>query len=354
MKTKSVKLRMLIILQTLFKYSDAKHRLNSPKLNKFLSPYGLDCTSFAVSDSVRAFKEFGIDVRREGSWEKQGLWIETRPLSEEKLRQFSFAVSTNPYLNKEQANELLDALKPFVTVYQEPLLQSFVANGDREGVGQSVFDSYTAVYEAIRLNRRILFSVRRLRYNKETGEVFETQEHPVLFTPKCLYQTWRSVYAVGYNHNLGRVVAVDLRSMVNAHLSTKHTDPAAEKVQAILDSIDPKDYIPEDRQQIIYKGPVVIRCRGKYLEEVVQRFGLPTDPVAKDARSRCTYRRDNAEIWTDTMDWLARVPGRDVRIKGPEQLCKTVREYYIELSETLLDARLLDASSLTRRKGEEK
>ena len=125
-KPKSMKLRTLVTLHALFKHSDATHRMNSIKLNDFLRPYNLDCTSRVLNDTVRVLREFGVDVRNKGVWENQGIWIQDRPLPDAELNQLIFAVTTNPHLSKSQATEILQNLQPFVTVYQEHLLQGFV------------------------------------------------------------------------------------------------------------------------------------------------------------------------------------------------------------------------------------
>lgn len=63
MKPKSGKLRFLLILQTLFKYTDKDHRLNMVKLNEYLRPYNLDGESKILQDAVTALREFGFDVK---------------------------------------------------------------------------------------------------------------------------------------------------------------------------------------------------------------------------------------------------------------------------------------------------
>ena len=126
-KPKSLKLRTLVTLHALWKHSDANHRMNTVKLNEHLRPYNVGCTTSRVlNDTVRILREWGMDVRSKGVWENQGIWIENRPLPDHELSRLIFAVTTNPHLSKDQASDILQSLKPFVTVYQEHLLQGRV------------------------------------------------------------------------------------------------------------------------------------------------------------------------------------------------------------------------------------
>lgn len=340
MKAKSMKLRFLVTLHALFKHSDKDHRMNSLKLNEHLRPFGLDCTSRVLNDTVSVLREFGFDVRNKGQWDNQGVWIENRPLPDDALHGLIFSVSTNPFLSREQANEILSALRPLVTVYQEPMLESNVDTLGREPVTNNIFSDYVTISEAIRQERRVLYTVSRVRYDKETGEVYSVNEWDTLFTPKHLCQTDERLYMVGYNNTDRRIEAVDLRCVHDVRFSFKHNDPNIEKVRKTLENIDPKDYIPEKRRQLIYKGPAIFRCRGQYLEELVSMFGAPDGGVDKDARCRAVFRVDEAEIWPETLAWLSSVPGHGIRIKGPEGLTEAVRAYFEDEAKVLLDPSL--------------
>ena len=341
MKQKSMKLRFLVTLHALLKYSDEDHRLNGVKLNEYLRPYGLDCSSRVLNDTVAVLRDFGLDVRNKGVWDNQGVWIEDRPLPDETLKQLIFAVSTNPYIPQEQAQAILGSLSPFVTVYQEPMLKCGVETADDDWAGAHIIDAYNVIQKAIHENRRVLYTVTNVRYNKETGEVYEEDEWETLFTPKCVYQTKESIYMVGYNHPDRKVEAVDIRSVTGVRMAFKHNYAEKDNIRKKLSKINPAEYIPETRRQVIYKGPAVIRCRGQYLPEVVRMFGSPSEPVKKDARCRSTVIYSDAEITSETIFRIAEVPGRGIRLKGPGGLTEAVRAYFEGAANELLDARLV-------------
>lgn len=338
MKAKSMKLRFLVVLRALYKYTDKDHRMNAPRLNEYLRPFGLELGGGrSLGDTVRVLREFGVDVRSKGEWDHQGIWIEDRPLPDDALNALIFAVSTNPHISNDQATEILGSLRPLVTVYQEPMLSSNVVTSRESDGYPEFYHAYVTVSEAIRLKRRLRFTVKHVRYNKETGEVYEEKEWATLFTPKCLYQTETRTYVVGYDHPDRKVKAFDLGEIFEVRFAFKHKDPKNERIQGILADIDPRDYIPEARRTLIYKGPASFYCRGQFVEELCWQFGQPAGPVEKDARSRCKYSLSEVEIWPETLVWLSQAPENGIRILGPDSLVEAVRGYYSQTSSALLD-----------------
>ncbi len=341
MKAKSMKLRFLVTLHALFKHTDKEHRINRTKLNAHLKPFGLECsTGRSLNDTLAVLQDFGFDVRYTGAFENQGFWLQDRPLSDEALDSLVFAVSTNPFLSSEQASEILGSLKPLVTVYQEPMLESTVETCDTEWVDDAFFRAYTVVCEAIRQERRVSYTIYRVRYDKETGEVHEVEEWPTLFSPKCIYRAKQRLYMVGYNHTDRRNQAVDLREVADIKLAFKHRTPDEASMKDRLAKMVPEQYVPEARKTVIYKGPAVFRCRGQFVEELYRTFGSPDGAVEKDARCRSTYKVQDAEITAETLLWLSQVPGNGIRIAGPEELRSAVRDYYSKTVDILMDTRL--------------
>lgn len=340
MKAKSVKLRMLITLEALFKHSDKNHRISSTKLNEYLRPYGLECTRRVLADTIAAMRDFGLDVRCMGTWDQRGAWLESRPISDATLRQLVFAVSTNPYLSEDQARESLDALKPFLTVYQEAMLNCKVENRNHFAIRENVFRAYTTACEALDLNRRIIYTVNQIGYDRKTGEVYSREQWKTLFTPKCLYQDGQEIYMVGYNHPDKHIEAVKLSDVVNVRIATKHSDPNGEIIQELLRDVDPRDHIPNGHRASIYRGPVIFKCRGQHLKELVDRYGMPDEPVKKNKAGHTTFILHDVEIGADTLIWLSQIPRHGIRIKGPQELIDAVSSHNAKVINTLLSPRL--------------
>ncbi len=335
-KPKSAKLRTLIALHTLYKYTDKEHRMNSLQLNEYLRPYGLECSNIFLSKLIRAMQEYGIDVYQSGSFEKRGVFVQDHPLSEEQLQKLIFAVTTNPHLSKDQATEILQGLKPFVTVYQEPLLRGTVET-DPIMVSEDLYQTYTIIQEAISSDRRIVFRVDRLKYDKLNQTVEKVQRIKMRFTPRYLFQKKGKLYMVGYNSTKQLFEAVDLKDITYISPAMQHTDPFEAHIDQFFSTSDSRELIPESKQTVIYEGNATFQCYGLYDMDLFRRFGAPAAPVIRDDRCRVTYHVPYASITTDDLNWLSQIPGYGVRIVGPEPLVEAARIYYTSAVSGLLD-----------------
>ena len=334
-KPKSLKLRTLVTLHALYKYSDENHRFNTTNLNEHLRPYGLECTSRVLGETARTLREFGLDVQHKGQWDNQGLWLNNRPLSDAALNRLVFAVSTNPHLSKSQATDILQSLAPLVTVYQEPLLCGTVDTEQAIEPDDTLYWVYSVIQEAITSRRRVRYTVDYTKYNVDNRAVEPQRQWSTLFTPKCFYQSNKAIYVVGYNHPDQRIEAVNLQNITDVKFAFKHNDPYAEATWQKLESVVAKNHVPGECDQVIYTGPITFCCKGQYAE-LYNRFGPPCGPVEKDRRCRTTYPVDKAEITTETLFWLERVPGLGIRVIGPDAAKTAIQTYYEGISRKLL------------------
>ena len=335
-KPKSMKLRTLITVHALLKYSDAKHRMNTLKLNKYLQPYGLDCTSRVLNDTVRVLREIGIDVRHKGEWDSQGVWIENRPFPGEELNKLIFAVNTNPHLTKDQATEILQGLKPFVTIYQEPQLQGLVETESRLEMVDKLYSIYAVINEAITTKRRIRYTTKYIKYNDGNCSVEETEQWSTLFTPKCIYQANGQLYMIGYNNTDRRTDAINLKDISSIKMAFKHKDPKAKLVNQWIDEIQPTDVVPGEKEQVLYTGPATFYCRGQYVSFLYHLFGAPKS-ISKDARCRTTYAVESVRITSETLLKLSQTSNNGIRIIGPQALTEAIMLYYNTCSKDLLN-----------------
>ena len=337
-KAKSTKLRDLITLRILFKETDKDHFINSTGLNERLKPYDLECDRRVLQNNVKALREFGFDIKSQGGGKNSGIWIGKRPLESLKLDKVIFAVSTNPYLSKEQSNEILNCLKPLVTVYDEEKLVSIIDTNPDLQADDTLYGVYSTISKAIINRRRVRYFTNHMKYRKETQSLASRISKEVLFTPKWIYHAKGELYMVGYNNTVEEPRAVALKSIVDIKIAPKMQKEVTEASLKILDNTIPEEYIPEDKEIVIYKGPVDFFCKNRHIEELYNRFGPPCKPIAVNSRHKATYSVSEAVVTTKTLFWMSGINGHEIRLKGPVKLIKSVRDYYAYLSSTLTKA----------------
>lgn len=222
-KQKSVKLRIFIALQALFKCTDERHGLNSVILNEFLKPYNLDCKNTFLRSTAEDLRTFGVDVQR-----KNGLWVKNHPFTEEKFQKLLFAVSTNPYLSKDEVTEILQNLKPFVTIYQEEYLEGAVdTNTETDG---TLYKTFYMLQKAIRTNKTVKYT---------TSVPGETKRRMFYkYSPKAFYHAVDGLYVTGYNHTLKKEQSVKLNAITAVKENTKETFEES-KYKRMLETFTP-------------------------------------------------------------------------------------------------------------------
>lgn len=326
-KPKSVKLRMLIILRTLFKYSDEKHPIYIQEINAHLRPYGLDCNRRVLNDAVETLKEFGIDVSYATPQYAGKAWI-TEPLfSDKDIGCFVFALTTNPHIPKAQAAEMLEKIKPFVTVYQEPLLCNKVESPKEKEEDGLLWEVFSTIQEACVSNRKIQYTTDSLRYNKDQTGIATRQSTPVRFTPKCFYRVDNELYLVGFRSSSLLPQVINLKDITSVKIQNK-PEHISEEQQAIPTSALLSEISIPQKNTILYQGPVIFRCRGGYLRSLFFRFGPPSNSIKKNRRSIVTYPIDDMTLTSKDLYWLSQIPGFGIRIIGPEPAVEAVTAYY--------------------------
>ena len=323
MKAKSMKLRFLVTLHALWKHSDEKHSMNSVKLNEYLKPYGLECTGRVLPDTIRAMKDFGINIQSKGEWEQYGVWIKDRPLEDEALKNLIFAVTTNPYITKAESERILSALVPLVTTYQEPLLKSSIERTTESRLDDSVCQKYIIIHEAILSGRRVRYRKLSFHYDFDAKELKIGNGRANLFTPKTIHQ-----------HDQ-KVEAVDLSLISEVKSTLNRTIQKVKETAQILAELDPVTCIKKDIHPFFYEGEIVFKCRGPYIRKLYHLFGPPSIPVRKNKHCHYTYTVSNGNITADILHDIASIKEHDIRIIGPKPLVDAIEEYYSTTSKIL-------------------
>ena len=334
-KARSPKLRTLITLHALFKYTDENHRLNSTKLNDFLRPYGLECNKKIIMDTAAKLNEAGIEVNLAGGGPYKGICLTNRPLPDHELRRLIYAIDTNPNISREQAQTLLDSLRPAVTVFQEPMLHTTVHSVLIGPLHPSLTQKYNLIHTIMTQNHRVCFSRVRLGVDKKKKTLTEKLIRAETLLPRYLIQRGNNTFVVGYNHTRQRIEAVNLKDMTNLQHAQYNNLPEVPGIIRELDKIDPYNYLPMASSSI-YEGPAVFYCAAKCLQALYDRFGTPCGPVERDERYRLTYPVSHVTIAPETLQWMGDIPGNGIRFIGPAGALEAVRANYQKTCNNLL------------------
>ena len=235
MKPKSVRMRFLKTIYALIKYTDKNHRTNLKDLNERFLPDEL-CykTNRSLAETIDVLREFGLDIKRSGRGRHDGIWNDCSLISNQDLYRLNFAITTNPYLSKEESQELLNALQPFTTVYQEPILTNFVDTRFINEERRELTDTFGTIAEAIHTGQCIRCQTTSLDASDDAWLPGQTTSPPFLFVPKCFSTGEDQICVTGYAVRKQKIVSICLQNLVAVKLMKAFNKQRLEIIHAIL------------------------------------------------------------------------------------------------------------------------
>lgn len=147
------------------------------------------------------------------------------------MQKIIFAVSTNPLLSKDEATDILQALKPVVTIYQEEELEGYIEKKHHTELNDRLFDICRTVRRAIRTNSRIRYTTDEIDSN--------IPPQYTLFTPTNIYQKDMCLYVAGYDHKKKTDMSVDLRKIIDIKIVKSKNKSKETKQTPTLDKFTP-------------------------------------------------------------------------------------------------------------------
>ena len=204
MSAKSHKIRLILVLYSLIKYSDKEHLLNGPKVNNILKKYNLEYKGQTLPSTMNLLCLMGFNIKEGGNRRSHGYWLDDYPFNEDTVSALNIAISTNPLISPKKSNELLSLITPFVSIYQEDLLEynHCIANNS------SIFDKCVLIHKAIVRNYNLRYS---LLCNSSEKEIFKPNK--IYFEDTLLYVEGVTENNKKININIQEICDVDIVNM---------------------------------------------------------------------------------------------------------------------------------------------
>ncbi len=234
MKMNSNKIRTVVALQVLYKYSDKNHRACAKKVNDFLKPYDLDCKNTFFRDTLKKLRYMGFNLKSESKTGSSGVWLENRPLQDRVLNNLVLSVCTNPLLSNTEVNEILSDLKQLITVYQEPVLNQTIVC-EHANNNPALCEVYSVTCKAINENMRVQYQFTA-----------ETLQKPCVYMPKCFVYRNGRIYLIGFDCRFQKPVAVDLSTASEARIMRIESKAKYEHALEVLSTVNLEEFIKEN------------------------------------------------------------------------------------------------------------
>lgn len=187
------KLRCLMILKILCKYSNPDHPLNVPKINSYLAEFSLESERKAIYRDIEILKNagFNIESTREGSYISDLLF----ELPELKL--LVDAVQSSSFITMKKTKEIIRKLTALTNDYDAVQLNRQLFLSKKKTENEKIFYLVDKLQQAISQNTEITF--KYFDYTVQKEKKYRRNSKQYVLLPYALIWENQQYYCIGYS-----------------------------------------------------------------------------------------------------------------------------------------------------------
>lgn len=307
------KMKLLLLLDFLSRYSDEEHPLSSAELCSMLQKKGVSCERKSVYRDIAVLNEYGVEVIRAHT-PKAGFFVSRREFELPEVRLLMDAVLAAPFITHKKTALLTQKLKGLLSCYQaECVSQQIYVEQRNKFENEEIYYSIDAINRAIAANRQISFhyyhrtiSGHKLKLNQ--GKEFTISPYALLWANDKYYL----VGNYGKYNNLSNYRLDRMKQAAVAQLESRHFS----EVSPYRDFFDTADYLRKTFN--MYNGEqeqVELRCTNDILEAVADKFGTDMEFCCHDENGFTV--RAKICVSDGLMEWILQYGGR-ITVQSPE------------------------------------
>ena len=196
MKNTNQKKRILILLQTLQKYSDENHPLKMSDLIQYCYDQGIHAERRSIYDDIRELKEAGYEILFTRI-PYQGYFLATQPFEMAELRLLSDAVQASNFVTEKKSRQLVNKLAQLTSVHQGHALTKQVYFFKHKFSNEEIFYTIDQFQQAIANHYAVCFQYFDITVNKQKKYRRQAREYHLI--PYALIWENQRYYCIGYD-----------------------------------------------------------------------------------------------------------------------------------------------------------
>ena len=166
MKTDTIRIRVLKVLEILKNNSDKEHPIPAADILDELSKYGIEAERKSVYKDIEALQEAGFDVVKTGT-PKKGYYLASNGFEMPEISLLTDAVQSAGFIPKKKTEQLVQKLQGLVSCHQAAELKSRVCIENRSKSGnEGIYKNIDLLNTAI--TRRLQVKIKYIK-NKLDG-----------------------------------------------------------------------------------------------------------------------------------------------------------------------------------------
>lgn len=315
---KNQKLKLLYLMDMLYKETDDVHGLTMPQILRRLEERGIKAERKSIYADLDVLRNFGLEISKY-SRQPVEYALGNRDFSLSELTLLVDAVQSCRFLSDGKSKQLVKGIRNMASTYDKHSLDKRVhVFGRPHSQSQSDFNMVDTIQEAMAARCKITFIY--YRYDAEKKRVARKDGAAHIVTPVSLVYSDGNYYLVGYSDadEAIRNYRVDRMGCVRQLVETVEKND-------VISAYDPDDVAKCAFGMYAGKREIVLlRAKAEVMNVIIDRFG-------KDVESKAVDNGEAALVTAPVMvspvffGWLAQM-GSSVTVEQPQY----VRDEYLE------------------------
>lgn len=316
----STKIKTLLILKYLKKYSDKDNPLSSHQLIEMLAKDGVVCERKSIYADVKALNDIGINVQSVLS-PKRGFFLDSREFETPEVRLLVDAVKSAGFITPQMTRALTSKLKGLLSENQAKSLSSQVYSDDvNKCDNENIYHFIDLLDKAITNRKKVTVKYRTRKIDKENKKSFTTKIFVV--SPYALLWKDDRYYLVCNKSTHDNLMNLRLDRIRDITILEDAARPVSECSEYKV--FDAADY--SSKMFNMFSGKVenvTLRCHLDLREQILDRFGSNIPLVAVDIQ----HFETNVKVAVSDgfVSWIMQF-GDGIKVIRPQHLADSVYE----------------------------
>lgn len=198
------KLKILYVMEYLFKYSDEEHMVTVAQLIKELERHGIQAERKSIYADLEALRDYGIDIVQGGAGRAAGYYMASRDFELPELKLLVDSVQSSKFITHKKTMGLIQKIEQLASVYEGRQLRRQVDVTHRvKTANESIYYNVDEIHRGIAANRKIRFhyfeyTVKKEKRLRRNGDWYEV-------SPFALTWDDENYYMVSYDSESGLI-----------------------------------------------------------------------------------------------------------------------------------------------------
>ena len=317
----SQKLKILLVLEILKKYSDEETPLNASDIAEYLDKVGITAERKAIYSDLAALEDYGYDIVKTTT-PKKGWFLGEREFEIPEVRLLSDAVRSAKFISVKKTRDLLKKLNGLMSDQQAKQSENgiyFAATA--KSANEGIYYNIDKLNRAILQKKQVVIQHFSRRFDEERNICRSVKEMTI--NPYALCWQDDHYYLIGNYNKYDNLIHLRLDRILKVEITDAPVRSFRE-VSDYTDFFDTADYV--EKLFGMYGGEqfaVELCCDKKITEQVIDRFG--EDIFITKVTPETFHVKINAAVSDALVTWIMHY-GEELRVENPPQLKEMVRQ----------------------------